>query len=386
MEFPEPKWAVPGLIPEGLTILAGSPKVGKSWLCFALTIAIAAGGMALGQIPVEQGEVLYLSLEDPGKRLKRRLVKLLDNGRMTLPKGTIFSPKWPRFGRPGGLRRLGKFLSEHPNCRLVIIDTLAKVRNEETGSKNAYEEDYRTASAIKRVADDYGIAILIVHHLRKMGSEDIYERISGSNGLTGAADGVLILRRERGKADAVLFASGRDVEEQELAVKFDPNTATWGIIGDAAHFRISAQRKRILKALEESERAMAPQEIAQLINDPELKTANVKHLCYEMVKDGQIKNAGDGRFIALPKGAQVSVPIAMGGIAHPLTGGNSLTQTPNGVTAVKQSYPVSAVIASYRVPDNDPTNCVQCGTPLPEGWRFECPECLQRLGEQIDSE
>lgn len=385
-EFADPRWAVPGLIPEGLTILAGNPKQGKSWLCYNLTLAIALGGIALGSIPVEAGEVLYLSLEDTPRRLKNRLKKLTNGwAPFTAPTAQIVTT-WPRMGR-GGLKLLAHYLSNHPKCRLVIIDTLAKIRNEASSSRNQYDEDYRTASALKQVADEFGIAMIVVHHLRKMQSEDIYERVSGSNGLTGAADGVAIIKRERGKADAVLFISGRDVEEQELAVKFDPSNATWTLIGDAATFRLSAERQKIVKLLTDTDRAMTPRDLAGLIGNG-AKEVNVKRLCYDMSTDGQIKNAGDGRFSAIPKGVHVT---ASGRPAdeNPVTTGHPVTQTNGRVTGVSLSNQVTTVTGSDRVPpfgepDEFPTECVDCGERLPDGWKFHCPSCLAAMEERID--
>jgi len=402
--FPDPRWAVPGLIPEGLTILAGAPKQGKSWLCYSLTLAIASGGVALGNIPVEVGEVLYLSLEDTPRRLKFRCERLTAGWQTTTLSNAQMVTEWPRMGR-GGLKLLAHWLSQHPQCRLVIIDTLQKIRNDSAGQgRNAYEEDYRTASAIKTVADEFGIAIVIVHHLRKMASDDVYERVSGSNGLTGAADGVLIIRRERGKPDAVLFASGRDVEERELAIRFDPITASWTLLGDAAHFRVSAERQKILTILSQTERAMTPREIAGLIGDG-TKEVNVKVLCYDMARDGQIRNAGDGRFIALPKAASVTginqnpvtpvTPVTPGYPVtgpvtgtddNPVTAGYPVTQAESGVIAVTGSNRVIAVTGSNRVPheSDQPMFCLDCGEPLPDGWLFRCPDCIDQIEQRID--
>jgi hypothetical protein len=384
-EFPDPKWAVPNLIPEGLTILAGAPKQGKSWLCYNLTLAIASGGVAVGSIPVEPGEVLYLSLEDTPRRLKARLKKLThDWPQFKMPRAQIVT-SWPRIGH-GGLKLLKFWLGAHPECRLVIIDTLQKIRNEQSGQgRNAYEEDYGVASAIKQVADEFGIAILVVHHLRKMTSDDIYERVSGSNGLTGAADGVMIIKRERGKADAVLFASGRDVEETELAIKFDPANATWSLIGDAAVFRQSTERQAIARILKETQRAMDPTEVSQLI--PGSKPANVKRLLYLMHDEGKgARSVGGGRFIAPSDGTVISNPLE-----NPFTDVHSFTRSEGvAVNAVKPSERVNAVNGSERVPQSvmhlpdGPIDCLDCGNPLPEGWMFRCPLCLEKIEQRID--
>src|SRR5260221_4773450 len=183
-ELPPVRWAVPDILPEGLTLLAGKPKQGKSWLALSVALSIAAGGVALGAQPVTQGDVLYLALEANARRLQARAKQLLAS--MTdVPGGMEFALEWPR---------------------LVVIDTWAKVAPP-SGERRCsqYAGDYEALTPLKRLADTYHVSILAVHHLRKTGSSDVLDEITGSTGMTGARHGGLILNRERGQSEATLL-------------------------------------------------------------------------------------------------------------------------------------------------------------------------------------
>lgn len=139
-EFPQPTFVIPGLVPEGTTILAGKPKVGKSLLTYNLGLSVAVGQRALGVIPVNQGEVLYLALEETPGRLKAKIAKMRGD---TPPTNRIhFAFHWPRVDE-GGLERLGEWLEDHPGVKLVVIDTFARFRSWKA-SHAGYDRDYRS--------------------------------------------------------------------------------------------------------------------------------------------------------------------------------------------------------------------------------------------------
>ena len=146
-ELPEPRFAVDGLLPEGLTFMAGAPKLGKSWLCLGLAIAVASGGRALGSIQVERGDVLYLALEDNARRLQDRL-RLLLNGEAP-PEGLHLELEWPRLDN-GGAEKLHEWLDEHANARLVIVDTYARIRPQ-SSNRDRYQADYEGAALLQAV-------------------------------------------------------------------------------------------------------------------------------------------------------------------------------------------------------------------------------------------
>ena len=216
---------VDGLIPQGVSVISGASKIGKSWLMLWLGLQISQGLPVWG-METKQCDVLYLSLEDTHRRIKDRLYNLTDDA----PRNLHFAVMCGLIG--GGLEeQIIDFLNEHTDTKLVIIDTLQKVRDSKgsTGKAGMYGNDYDDISSIKRIADEYNIAIILVHHLRKLkDSDDPFNEVSGSTGIIGAADTSFILKRKRTKDTASLLVSGRDVEYQELTLQF--NDLVWELV------------------------------------------------------------------------------------------------------------------------------------------------------------
>lgn len=289
-EMPPPRWAVEGLLPEGLSLLAGKPKQGKSWMSLGLAVAITGGGRALGRLPATEGEVLYLALEDTARRLKDRLQRLLagapPSSRLTV------TTEWPRLG-DGGLNALEEWLTARPETRLVVIDTLARVRPARAGNGDRYAEDYQVMAEMKAVADRHQTAILLVHHLRKMSADDPFDTVSGTTALTGAADAALVLQRRRGQAEAGLFLTGRDVEERELALHWDAARCTWTLTGTAEEARRSQERTAILQVLAASAAPLTPKEVAERLQKPQ---DAVRRLMWRMEKQGELVSPARGRY------------------------------------------------------------------------------------------
>jgi hypothetical protein len=235
-DFPEPRFAVPELISEGLSFMAGAPKIGKSWLMLNVGLGVAAGGRVLGTLPVDRGEVLYLALEDPPRRLQGRLRLLLANE--AAPEGLHFETEWPRLSE-GGAEQISDWLAEHPAARLVVVDVFSRMRPRLASDRaDRFMADYSAGEAIKAIADAHGVAVVALHHTRKAAAEDFVDLISGTHGLAASADTIMVTKRGRGQADATLQITGRDVEEQELGLNFDPLLGTWTLLGDAAEYSI----------------------------------------------------------------------------------------------------------------------------------------------------
>jgi AAA domain len=286
--FTEPRWAVPGLIPEGVTLLAGPPKAGKSWLALDLCVAVAAGGRALGSIDVQAGPVLYLALEDTPRRLQSRLRQVLAGAEP--PAGFVLAIECPPM--PQGLVLIEKWLEREAEPRLVVIDIFERIRGQDPPGTKAYTADYSAIRQVKTLADAYGVGILLVHHLRKMGSADYMSEISGTNGLSGAADTIAILKRQRGEIDGILHITGRDVEEQEYALKFAPELGAWQLVGLAAESGLADTRRKILSYVR-THPGERPSAIAMAIGlDHDL----VKQTVIRMAKDSQLDTDGQGRY------------------------------------------------------------------------------------------
>jgi len=293
-ELPPVRWAIPDILPEGLNLLAGKPKQGKSWLALAISLAIAAGGFALGKQPVTQGQVLYLALEDNERRLQSRARQLLASMNC-VPDGIEFELRWPRMDQ-GGLKYLEEYLKAHPQVRLVVIDTWAKVSPCSKGrQRSQYEEDYEALTPLKHLADSYRASILAIHHLRKLVADDVLDEISGSIGMTGAVDGALVLKRERGQNEAMLYVTGRDIEQdQQLALVFDRTTATWTLAGDVEEFRRTRERQAIIDVLtEQLPSGMTPRQIAEAL-DKNYHTT--RSLLRKMEDAGEIRHTNNQYF------------------------------------------------------------------------------------------
>ncbi|MDP9608851.1 AAA family ATPase [Streptomyces demainii] len=290
-EFPEPRWAVPGILSEGVNLLAGPPKVGKSWMSLGLGLAVASGGRAFDSVPVDGGPVLYLALEDTPRRLQSRMGKLL--GGQPAPAGLTLVTECPPLPQ-GGNEAIAGWLDRNPDARMVVIDVFAKMRGPSIPGASAYDADYAAVGHAKRLADHYGVAVVLVHHVRKAGSDDFLTEVSGTNGLAGAADATLVLKRSRGQADGVLHVTGRDVEEAEYALSLHQASGAWQMLdGPVTDHTISDTRAAILRAVRANPGAK-PKAIVQAL--PQTDADTVRRTCSRMAADGQLVKDGAGRY------------------------------------------------------------------------------------------
>ena len=219
-------FVVDTLISQGLHILAGSPKVGKSWLALWLCLC-AARGKPLWTFATRPCKVLYLCLEDSFQRIQSRLFDLTEDAPPTLHFAVMSQQL-----HNGLVEQIEQFLKEHPQTKLIVIDTLQRIRPAGNDA-NPYASDYRDIGVLKALADKHRIAILLVHHLRKMNDDDPMNMISGTTGLSGATDSNFVLRKSKRRENtATLYCTGRDIEYRELTLKRNGENV-WELVSDS---------------------------------------------------------------------------------------------------------------------------------------------------------
>lgn len=252
--FPPLEYHVDRLIPEGFSLMVGAPKIGKSWFVLDVLLAIAGGGYALGQIPVEQRQVLYLGLEDGDRRLQDRCRTLL--GDAPIPEAFHYMTKI----LPGRvLDTIDEWLELYGSGgkpALVVVDTLGKVMPPALLGESSYQRDYRVGSALKRLVDTRpGTALLVNHHDRKASADDFVDAVSGTHGLAGAADTIIVLSRARHESDGLVKVTGRDVAEGEYVVELQRGSS-WQLCGSLEEAASAAIQVRVTSGLDERSRAI----------------------------------------------------------------------------------------------------------------------------------
>lgn len=223
MVFSPKEWIIKGILRSGLYILAGAPKVGKSFLVGQIAYHVSTGRPLWGY-PVHRSPVLYMALEDDHQRLQERMFRMFG---VESTKDLYFSISAKNL-REGLEEQITGFVKDHPGTRLIIIDTLKKIRPGDDDTYS-YARDYADMTQLKKIADDNGICLLLVHHTRKKEDEsDAFNTVSGTNGLTGAADGSFIFaKKRRTDSDAVLQFTGRDLQDQIFYLSKNRETLTW---------------------------------------------------------------------------------------------------------------------------------------------------------------
>lgn len=281
-DLPEPQWIVPRLFPSGLTVLAGTAKCGKSWLGLGLATSVSLGFPVLGKIEVEKAGVLYLALEDIDIRLRDRLSTILPD--MQAPNNLHIFLEWPRFDQ-GGLTKLDSWLMAHSDVKLIIIDVYAKIKKP-TQKRSWYEQDYEDLGKLKSLSDKHSVAIFLIVHLNKgKDYEDPLNAITGSTGMTGAPDTLALLRSNRQMTNGKLMIVGRDVQQTELALKFDNQSTSWIIDGETDDYKISDQRIAIINLLRSNKQPMKSIEIAKALGK---KDNTIRQLLLKLYRDGDI--------------------------------------------------------------------------------------------------
>lgn len=284
------KWVIGDLLPEGASILGGKPKVGKSWLVLGIASAVASDeDYAFGELTVSRGEVLYLALEDGKRRLQRRLRKLLGDGKRWSKRLTFFT-EWPRVDN-GGIEAIEKWLDEHPATQLIVIDTLKHIEPTElTKGAGGYRADYQSITPLQHLAQQRGVAILIVTHLRKLGSDDPIDTLQGTLGLSGGIDNFYVFTRPKGSVKGTLYYRGRDVDEGELALIWrEGDSMLWRLDNEPAE---PTARDLTLEAFKPGEE-ISIRDLADRLN---ASYDTIKKRVQRLEFQGQIEKTGRGMY------------------------------------------------------------------------------------------
>lgn len=279
--IPPLKWIVPDLLPQGLFLLVGLFKLGKSWLVLALCLAVATGKTFLGRYHVKQGRVLYLALEDGPRRIKSRAAKM----GATLPPGLLVAFDWRRGAE--GVEDLRAWLEENSDISLIVIDTLSKFRAQ-SSNEDIWSRDYDEIAQIKKLADEFEVAIVLVHHRSKAARDDVHQTAAGTNAIQGAVDGSLLLDRKRGERTGTLALTGRDVPESEIALNFDTDTGLWTAVdGLPTNSRLTPEQVEILNLVNaQGGREIGPSEIVTLTGRAK---STASQLLAELYANGQLE-------------------------------------------------------------------------------------------------
>lgn len=290
-EWPEPVWAIPGILPAGLSILAGPPKVGKSWLGLQLALAVASGGITLG-VQVEQGPILYLALEDPPRRLHERMKK--QSWPQGLDANFITSGDFrTNIGdlSKGGSTKLAQLIKELKS-RLIVIDTFSRAFS---GDQDDVALMTKALTPIQEIAHENNSSVLLIDHHRKHTNEgqDPISDILGSTAKGALADTVMGLYQERGKPGARMIVTGREVEYKVIEIAMDWTTGMWQLKNNDSI--LPPEQRRVLNALLEVGEAST----SDLADYLEINRGSIHKHCIELEKKGLVKKLSNYQWKAI---------------------------------------------------------------------------------------
>lgn len=355
LEFPPKREIIKGIIPAGCIILVGAPKVGKSWFVLQAATAVAAGSDFLGA-PTEQGDVLYLALEDGFARLQSRLMMQASGCIDEIPEGFDLQTEIPLADK-GGLAVIEEWLQDHPKASMVIVDVLKMFRATRSAKTNPYDQDYADIRPLTALAQKYKVAIVIVHHTNKgsAGAIDPFDRVSGTGGISGAADGTLILAPDEAGTIG-LYGRGRDFMEFDKAIQLQQETCTWTVDADAPvrDRNMGDVANAILRALRDADEPMSPTVIAQAVDEE--RVAVSKKLA-ALEKKGTVRKTGRGQWELADK------PIVL----HPDTIGTIGTLVRKAHAANTSNIPsgtigISGTMVGSKGDSTDSTDSTSDGT------------------------
>jgi hypothetical protein len=303
MIFNPVTYLVRDLIPnEGITLICAKPKVGKSWLVLDIAIGATMDRYVLGDIKPVQGDVLYLALEDSLRRIQSRMTKLLPTFAGEWPEGLTFVTQWRRVDQ-GGLDDIREWADEARaaghKIAFIAIDVLKMVRPPSKAGQPPYEADYDAIKGLHVLAIELGIPIIVIHHTRKADAEDLIDKVSGTAGLTGAVDTIIVVERQ---GQGIVFdVRGRDIEANTFAVEFNKDTCRWTILGEAETVHRSTERARILEIFAAASGPLTPKTVTELANC-DSDGGKSHSMSHDAVRQMLVRMARNGALIRLETG------------------------------------------------------------------------------------
>jgi len=307
MVFPPVTFLVPELIPaEGVTLICSKPKVGKSWLLLDLCISAATDRDMLGDRKPAQGHTLYLALEDSLRRMQSRGQKLLLSFTEPWPENMMVATEWRRVDQ-GGLDDIRDWIAgvraAGGKVACVAIDVLKMIRPAGQDRKPAYDRDYEALSGLRALSHELDVAFVVTHHTRKAAADDLIDMVSGTLGLSGAADTIIVIERHP-SGGYVFDARGRDVEAAQLAAQFDKATCRWAIVGDAGSVRRSAEREAVLSVFRDAGEPLTVELVTAALREGVTSDRRgvtksrdaVKQILGRMAKSGDLRRVEKGRY------------------------------------------------------------------------------------------
>jgi RecA-family ATPase len=305
MEIPETPWIIKNFLTEGLCLLGGSPKVGKSWFALAIALAACLGESVLGFFDhSEKIGVLYIPYEDNFRRLKFRVNKLLKSSVYKIAPANLYYPQnengqvdFPAVN-DGGLDVIKECIDAHPDIKIVVIDTLGRAKKQRGGrNTDAFLDDYEFSSRLQKLAMEKHLCILMVHHMRKAVSEDIFEKISGTTGLTAAPDVLLVLqsvKQSETRKEGKLHVRSRDFADNIYALYFDMATCHWLIQGNADKVEESERGTEIISLYgNDHEKVLQLKDIAAGLNT---SSPNASKIVSRLLNKGLLSQASRGKY------------------------------------------------------------------------------------------
>lgn len=292
-------YIIPDLLPEGLAGLAGSPKAGKSYMSLNIAFAVSRGKDVFDKFKTNKSSVLYLPYEDNERRLQDRIEYMLDEDDDNAPENIIYPDM--RFFPPlneGGLKIIAKLLEKIPDIKLVIVDTLARaITLSSSKFKNQYIEEYEIATELQKFAIEKKICILCTHHTTKGESDNIFNLIQGSVGLTAGFDTLFVINKE--KQNTFLHSTGRDIESNKFAVEFNKESFKWKILDYRPSIDTTPEREDIIELFDNDEnKILTPREISSLLDK---KPSAVSRLLTKINNEGYLIKVKTGQYKLPPK-------------------------------------------------------------------------------------